>query len=124
MPAPDHRVALDSQQELLAPARERLRHGQVVLDVLFGEQRRAGRDLAEERKPVLLLALARDQLERPRLGRIALEQPRPLEVGEMGVHRGGRGEPDCLPDLAHGRRVTVLFDVGEKVVPDLSLSRR
>ena len=47
----DHRVALDAQQELLTAARERLGDGEVVLDVLFREERAAGRDLADERKP-------------------------------------------------------------------------
>src|SRR5262249_24891985 len=57
-PGMDHRVALDAQEELLAPARERLGDGDVLLDLLVGEQRAAGGDLAVERQPALL-ALAR-----------------------------------------------------------------
>ena len=43
----DHRVAADREQEV-GTAPERLRHGDPVLDVLLREQRRAGRDLAEQ----------------------------------------------------------------------------
>ena len=67
-------------------------------------------------------ALAADQLERARLGRVALEQPGALEVREMGVHGRRRGEPDLLADLAHRRRVAVGVDVLDEVVPDLLLA--
>ena len=48
-PRVDHRIAFHAQKELLAAARERLGDGQVVLDVLLGEQRPARGDLADER---------------------------------------------------------------------------
>ena len=48
----DHRVALDAKQELLPAARERLRHGEVALDVVLGEQRPTCGDLADERELV------------------------------------------------------------------------
>ena len=48
-PRVDHRIALDAKQELLASARERLGHRDVFLDVLLGQQRAAGGDLAQKR---------------------------------------------------------------------------
>ena len=66
--------------------------------------------------------LAADQLERARLRRVAAQQPGPLEVREMGVHRRRRGQADLLADLAHGRRVAVAVDVLDEVVPDLLLA--
>ena len=49
-PRLDHAVAFDAEQELLATARERVRHREVLLDVLLREERPAGGDLADERE--------------------------------------------------------------------------
>jgi len=74
--------------------------------VIVAAARRRG-DLAEQRQlrdldlRRLGGAVAADQLERARLRRIPTQQPGPLEVREVGVHRRGRGEPDRLADLAH-----------------------
>ncbi len=82
-----HRVAAYAQDVLaLLAARER-RHLDVVLDVLLGEHGRAGGDLADERDALADDALhalhgrlddradvalhAIEQLDRPRLGRVA-----------------------------------------------------
>src|SRR5262249_61266912 len=68
--------------------------------------------------------LAADQLDGPRLGRVPLQEPRALEVREVGVHGRGRGKPDGLADLAHRRRIAVPVDVVDEEVPDLLLSSR
>ena len=64
------------------------------------------------------------QLERARLGRVALDQPGALEVREVRVHGRRRGEPDRLADLAHRRRVAVRVHVVGQELPDLLLSCR
>ena len=105
----------------------------VLLDVLLGEQRAAGGDLAERaagarrRRSTAAAgsgsrALAADQLERARLGRVAAEQAGALEVRQVRVDGRGRGEADPLADLAHRRRVAVAVDVLDEVVPDLLLA--
>src|SRR4051812_40105257 len=97
----DHRLALHPQHEV---ALERLRHGDGLLEVLLGEQRSAGGDLPEQRQPGQLddLRLRRDgllpasQLEGARLRRVAPQQPRSLEVREVGMHGRRRCQPDRL----------------------------
>src|SRR4051794_15556827 len=85
----DHRLALDPQHEV---AVQRLGHRDLVLDVLLGEERSSCGDLAEKRQPrqlddvALGRLLAAGQLERARLRRVAPQQPRPLEVREVGMH--------------------------------------
>ena len=133
MPAFDHRVALDPEEEVGVPA-ERLRDGELVLDVLLGEQRAAGRDLAEQRQlrrcrlarrlVGARLAPVADQVERARLRRIAPEQAGPFQVREVGVHGRGRGEADRLADLAHGGGIAMPVDVADEELPDLLLPCR
>ncbi len=118
-PGLDHALPLHAEQELLAAARERVRHGQMVLDVLLGEQRPSGCDLADDWQHAHLAhvgyghggsgrrALAFHELERPRLRRVAAQVSRALEVGQVGVHGRRRGKPDGLSDLAHGGRIAV-----------------
>ena len=104
------------------------RNAQVLLDVLGGEQRAAGRDLTDERQEVALArgslrcsALASRELERTRLRGVAAKQTGALEIREVRVHGRRRCEPDGLADLAHGRWIAVLVDVSDDVVPDLLL---
>src|SRR5439155_25440999 len=85
----DHRVALDAEQEVTAQV---LGYRELVLDVLVGEERSARGDLAEERELRQRddrRLIAAGQLERARLRRIALEEPRTFEVREVRVHGGG-----------------------------------
>src|SRR4029079_7658148 len=63
------------------------------------------------------------ELDGARLRGVASEQPDALEVREVGVHGGGRGEADLLADLAHGGRVAVAVHVGHEELPDLLLAR-
>src|SRR3954471_8885768 len=118
----DHRFALHAEQEVAAKG---LRHGQLVLDVLVGEKWPAGCDLPEERQLRHgdgRLLLAPRQLERARLRRVALEEAGPLEIRQVRMHRGGRGEADGLPDLADGRRIAVEVDVLDEESPDFLLA--
>ena len=69
-----------------------------------------------------LAPLAADQLERAWLRRVAMQQAGPLEIRQVRMHRRRRREADVLADLAHGRRVAVLVDVLDEVVPDLLLA--
>ena len=62
------------------------------------------------------------EVERARLGRVALEQAGPLEVGEMGVDGRRRGKSHCLADLAHRRRIAVVVHVLDQESPDLLLT--
>ena len=134
MPGFLHRVAADAQQVVaFVPTRE-LGHRNVVLDVLLGEDRLAGGDRAEERQPLgaddPADAVDRvphrpvEQLDRAGLGRVAAQQPDLLEVGEMGMHRGRRGEADSFADVAHGGRIAVLGGVLADEVEDLLLALR
>ncbi len=128
MPAFDHRLALDAEEEV-GVAGERLGDPELVLDVLLGQERSARRDLAEERQPVLLdrrlfaarLAPVADQVERAWLRRVAAQEAGALEIREMCVDRGGGGEPDGLADLTHGRGIAVPVDVVDEELPDLLL---
>src|SRR5207302_2048893 len=98
----------------------------VVLDVLLGKERAARRDLAEKRQRVDLgfrPPAPAGELEGAGLRRVAPEEPGPLEVCEMRVHRRWRGEPDRLADLAHGGWVAVALDVADEELPDLLLAR-
>src|SRR5205823_14872313 len=72
-------------------------------------------------RDALRTLLTPDQLERPRLRRVAAQQPGPLEVREVGVHGGGRGETHRLADLPHRRRIAVPVDVLDEEAPDLAL---
>ena len=120
---------MDGEQEVGAAA-ERLRHGDDVLDVLLGEERPAGRDAAEQREArhvddggPCIDALVTRELDRTRLRGVAADQADTLEVREVRVDGRGRGEPHLLADLAHGRRVAVVVDVGDEELPDLLLAR-
>jgi hypothetical protein len=105
-----------------------LRDLDVLLDVLLGEHRRARGDLADDRQssPIAhrLLRLVDEQLDRPRLARIAPQQPDLLEVRQMRMHRRRRGQSDRLADVAHRRRVAVLGRVALDEVEDLLLALR
>jgi hypothetical protein len=61
------------------------------------------------------------QLEGAGLRRVALEQPGPFEIREMGMDGLRRREADRLADLANGRRVAVAIDVLRQEAPDLLL---
>ena len=67
-------------------------------------------------------ALAADDLEGARLGRVAAQHPGTLEIREVRVHRRGRGEAHLLADLAHGRWIPVLGGVADDEVVDLLLA--
>ena len=75
----DHRLAADAEQEAVARRGEDARDGHLLLDVLLGEDRRAGRDATEQRQhPTPAHVAARRlpvaQVERARLGRVALQR--------------------------------------------------
>jgi hypothetical protein len=133
-----HRLAAHAQHVLARLAPRQVRHLHVLLDVLLGQDRLAGRDVADQRQPrpdraahavdhVLhgtgeILTHAVQQLDGARLGRIAAQQPEPLEVGEMRVD-GRRGrQADGLADVPDGRRVAVLSRVALDEVEYLLLA--
>jgi len=125
-----HRVAADGQHELALGAAGDLRHGYVVLDVLLGEDRRAGRHVADQRQAARLddrlhrVRRAVQQLERARLGWIAPQHADLFEVRQVRVHRRRRGQPDGLADVPHRRRIAVLGRVLADEVVDLLLALR
>jgi hypothetical protein len=63
-----------------------------------------------------------EELERSRLGRVAAEQAHSLEVREVRVHGGRRGQADLFANLPDRRRIPVGVDVLDEKVPDLLLS--
>jgi hypothetical protein len=74
----------------------------VVLDILVGEQRTARGNLTDERQPRQLCPakggrLASDELERPRLGRVALEEAGALEVCKVACTVEGEARPTASP---------------------------
>ena len=75
-----HRVALDPEEEV-STVGERLGHADLLLDVVLGEQRPAGGDLADEQEtPHVGRSRIADrrrslQLDRPRLRRITPSTP-------------------------------------------------
>src|SRR5215210_5812040 len=86
----DHALALDPQEKLLpGPRGERLRDCKVVLHILLREERPARCDLANKRQDAYACSLPEgavggwaftaQELERPRLGRVAADVPRPLQ---------------------------------------------
>ena len=132
-PGVAHRVAADAQDELRLVAADRCRHLDVVLDVLLGEHRLARGDSAHHGQPgphdathALHGAAHRpvEELDRARLGRVAPQQPDLLQVGQVGVHRRGRRQPDGLADVPHRGRVSVLGRVLADEVVDLLLALR
>src|SRR5947209_5822941 len=83
-----HRVAGHAQDVLAAVAADQVRDVDVLLDVLLGQDRRAGRDTADERQARWLDDLLRtldEELERPRFRRVPAHQADLLEVREVGV---------------------------------------
>jgi hypothetical protein len=127
----DHRVAPDREHELAVVAIGERRHVDVLLDVLLRQDRLARGDGAHERQPAVPAdhALRRvdrpvEQLDRPRLRRVAPQQAHLLQVGQMGVHGRGRGQADRLADVAHRGRVAVAGGVLLDEVEDLLLALR
>src|SRR4051812_20184319 len=129
-----HRLAADAEQVLAVLAAGDLRHLDVVLDVLLREQRLARGDVADQRDAGGLDdrlhgvrrggRRAIQQLDGPRLRRIAPQQTNLLQVRQVRVDRGGRREPDRLPDVPHRRRIAVARGVLFDEVEDLLLALR
>ena len=94
-PGLDHRVAVHREQEVRA-APDRLGDRDDVLDVLLGEQRGAGGHTTKQRQAGNVArggcvdSAVAGELDRPRLRRIAADEPDALEVREMGVDRRRR----------------------------------
>ena len=63
-------------------------------------------------------------LQRARLGGVALDESALLESREVRVHRGGGGEADGARHLADARRVPVLLLILLDVLVDLPLALR
>ena len=105
----DHGVALDAQHEVAVVAAQEAGHLDELLDVLLGEQGDAGGDLPDQRQRPRRPQVV-DELEGARLGGVAPDEALALEIGEVGVHGGGRGQVECRADLAHRRRVAVGAD--------------
>ena len=93
-----------------------------LLDVLVGEDGRAGGDAADQRQRPRRPQVA-DHVQRARLGRVALDEPEALEVGEMRVDGRRRGQLERRADLAHRRRIAVDADALADELQYLLLSR-
>src|SRR5207249_1741744 len=117
----DHRVAADAQREGLA-ATEQLLGQRDRLGDLHRLDRRPRRDPTEERD----LYGTRDpglryELERPTVIRDAPDASLSLEVVQVLVHGGERGEAEVAPDLVERRRIAARLDVAAQVVEQLLL---
>src|SRR5213079_3167416 len=64
------------------------------------------------------------QLDGPGLGRIAPQQADLLQVGQVGMDGGRRGQTHRLPDVANRGRIAVLRGVALDEVEDLLLALR
>ncbi len=117
----DHGVAGDFEHEQLPVADELAREREDVLDRLFGEDRSAGRDSADERDiggrraaGGALRHRADDvhsaYLVGARTVRVAAEESLAFEGHQLMGHRGGAGEADRLADLPHARRISAPLD--------------
>ena len=104
---PDHRVSVDGEREVIAIVCEALGHGQVLLDVLIGEDRRPGGDAPDHRHRHRRRARLGEG-HGSGLGRVLSQEALALEVRELRVHARRRREPDGLADLADRRRVPPL----------------
>src|SRR6266480_6597073 len=98
----------------------------MVLDVLLGQDRAAGGDVADDGHRDGVAPLLGDldvggELYGPGLAGIPLDQAAPFELVEVVVDGRARAQAHCLADLAHARRVVAdLGDVAD-VVEDLGL---
>src|SRR5690606_37571854 len=117
----DHRVAPDAQDVAVAAAGQVLGHGYRLArrDRLDGG---AGCDVAEQRQFQGTLAGGRgNQLD----GATAVPRPSDeallLQVGEVLVNRGERGEVEAIADFFEARRIPVALDVILEKVEDLAL---
>ena len=63
-----------------------------------------------------------EQLDRPRLGGVASQLARTLEVGQVRVHGRGGGEADGLADVPHRRRIPEVRRIAFDEVEDLLLA--
>jgi NAD(P)-dependent dehydrogenase (short-subunit alcohol dehydrogenase family) len=120
-----HAFAADLQDVVAVLAADHVGDLDVLLDVLLGEDRRPGGHLADQRQTASganrPLRLVEEQLDRPRFGRVAAQQPDLLQVRQVRVHGRGRVQPHRFADLAHGRRVAGLGRVLADEVEDLLL---
>src|SRR5215204_1350445 len=104
----------------------------MILDVLLGEEGTARCHLPDEWQNAHACRLAQgavggrtlpaEELERPRLGRVATDVSRPFEVGQVCVHSRRRSKPHLFADLTHRGWISVLVDVGDDIVINLALT--
>src|SRR5207302_8121704 len=121
-----HAVAMDLEGEGRVRADQFLAEDQVILDVLFGEDRLAGSDAAHQgdRNDLAEFGLHFvdvDDFDGARLGRIAPDVALPLQSVEVVLNRGAGGESDRFANFANGRRVTADLLSKPKVPQDLPL---
>jgi len=102
----DHGVADDTQDEVAVVAAKEAGHVDELFDVLFRQQRDAGRHLADQRQGARRSELTHD-LEGARLCRVAPDEALALEIGEVGMHGRRRRQLEGGADLAYRGRVAV-----------------
>ena len=120
----DHRLSTDAQHEGARVPHDVGGEGEVLLDVLLGEDGDAGSNASDKRErdrvraDVLLhageadallelLAARPADLDGPRLVGIPADIAGVLKLVKVGVHGGRRGEADCPANLTYRRRVPV-----------------
>src|SRR5439155_13144531 len=125
-----HAVPLDAQGEMLAGPHERAVYDEHVLNVLLGENRRAGGHAAQQGdfdgvagggdmfgSPFWDRANRRGgaggnvlDLDPPRGPSVAADFPRLLEAVQVVPHTVRRGNPEGLPDFTDRRRPALLAE--------------
>ena len=124
----DHGVAPDPEGEVVPTMATGVK-GQVILDTLLGQDRRAGGHVAHDGDAVRLLPLRQrggfrgllDQADGPALAGADLDVAHLRQVLQVEVHRGGGAQAHGLADLPHGGGVALGLDGGHQVVIDLLL---
>src|SRR3990172_2541028 len=108
----DHRLPADAQDEGVAPAlrREIARDAQRLALVRVRVDGRARGDLAHDRRAHRAGGHGIRDGERSRPGRRLGQPALALELGEVGVGGGRRGQPHRLGDLPDARRIAALGD--------------
>src|SRR5207244_7137786 len=127
-PGRDHAVTSNAEDERRVLPDEVPGEREDVFHVLLGEERLAGGDPTQDRhvddafgrlaRPVF------EDLDRPGLAGIPMDEPLFLKGGEMAVDRRTAREPKRRPYLADRRRIAPLLHVRHHVGQDLTLALR
>ena len=121
----DHGIALDFQGKRLAARHHVRRNRKITLNILFGQDRLAGRHLADDRNGNHLgadhLKIVVTDLNGARFGGVAPDVSVLFKRFQMRMNGRSRFQIDCLTDLTDRRRITPLQDLFFDIIQYLLL---